>query len=55
MKRALEGRLFVPFRFESAGSQVIFYEPEADYDEVERERGRCRPAAFKELSLAEAS
>jgi D-glycero-alpha-D-manno-heptose-7-phosphate kinase len=55
VKRALEGRLFVPFRFESAGSQVIFYEPEADYDEVERERGRCQPAAFKELSLAEAS
>src|SRR5262245_54562676 len=55
VKRALEGRLFVPFRFELAGSQIVFYEPEADYDEVERARGLCRPAAFKELSLAEAS
>ena len=55
VKRALEGRIHVPFRFDSAGSQIVFYEPEANYDEVERERGLCQPAAFRELSLAEAS
>ena len=42
----------MPFEFESAGSQIIFYEPGVDY-----ERGGARPrhaaaAAFKELSRA---
>lgn len=52
VKQALGERLHVPFRFETAGSQVIFYEPEADYEEVEEARRLNEPAAFKELALA---
>jgi D-glycero-alpha-D-manno-heptose-7-phosphate kinase len=48
---ALGGRLHVPFRFESAGSQIIFYEPGADYHEAERAR-QPQPPAWQELSLA---
>lgn len=54
---ALDDLLHVPFQFESAGSQIVFYEPEADYAEAEQMRDARRPVAFKELSglTAEAS
>jgi D-glycero-alpha-D-manno-heptose-7-phosphate kinase len=55
VSEALDGRLHVPFEFESAGSQIIFYEPGVDYQEVERVRRQQPPIPFKELSLAEAS
>ena len=29
VKEALDGLLHVPFRFETGGSRIIFYEPEA--------------------------
>ena len=35
---ALDGRIHVPFEFESAGSQIIFYEPGVDYREAEEAR-----------------
>jgi D-glycero-alpha-D-manno-heptose-7-phosphate kinase len=48
----LDDRLHVPFDFESAGSQIIFYEPGVDYQEAERAR-RSQPALpFRELSHA---
>jgi D-glycero-alpha-D-manno-heptose-7-phosphate kinase len=47
---ALDGRIHVPFEFETAGSQIIFYEPGVDYQEAERARRYHSPAAFKELS-----
>jgi D-glycero-alpha-D-manno-heptose-7-phosphate kinase len=50
---ALGGQLHVPFAFESAGSQIIFYEPGVDYQEAERARRQTR-VRFKELSLANA-
>jgi hypothetical protein len=46
VRGALGDRLHVPFRFESAGSQVIFYEPEADYDEADRARWDGEAAAL---------
>jgi D-glycero-alpha-D-manno-heptose-7-phosphate kinase len=49
---ALSGRLHVPFEFEAAGSQIIFYEPETDYQEAERARRGQGLVAFKELSQA---
>jgi D-glycero-alpha-D-manno-heptose-7-phosphate kinase len=49
---ALSGRLHVPFEFESAGSQIIFYEPETDYQEAERARRDQGFLTFKELSPA---
>lgn len=54
VRQALRGRLEVPFRFESAGSQIIFYEPAKNYEDIDRARQACAPIAFKELSLAEA-
>ncbi len=51
--RAMESRIRVPIAFEPAGSQIVFYEPEADYHETEQAR-RFQPiAAFKELSSPE--
>ncbi|MFO0843030.1 MAG: hypothetical protein U0797_11645 [Gemmataceae bacterium] len=38
VRQALRGRLEVPFRFESSGSQVIFYEPETNYEDADRAR-----------------
>jgi D-glycero-alpha-D-manno-heptose-7-phosphate kinase len=38
---ALDGSIHVPFAFENAGSQIIFYAPGADAEEPER---RSRPA-----------
>ena len=43
--------MHVPFRFETAGSQIVFYEPQA----LEEEEERPALAAFKELELAEAA
>ena len=51
VRAALGDRLHVPFRFETAGSQIVFYEPQA----LEEEDDRPALAAFKELELAEAS
>lgn len=46
---ALDGCIHVPFEFESGGSQIIFYEPGTDYEEVDRARG-SRRRTFKELA-----
>ena len=46
---ALDGRIHVPFAFESAGSQIIFYEPGVDYEAVDQARRRQGPVSFKEL------
>lgn len=51
VREALGDRLHVPFRFETEGSQIIFYEPQELADDERRPL-----AAFKELApLAEAS
>jgi len=31
VRQALSDLLYVPFNFESEGSQIIFYDPEEDY------------------------
>jgi D-glycero-alpha-D-manno-heptose-7-phosphate kinase len=50
--RALERQIHVPFAFDGAGSQIIFYEPGIDYQDAEKAR-RFQPAiAFKELAQA---
>jgi D-glycero-alpha-D-manno-heptose-7-phosphate kinase len=51
--QALDGLLHVPFEFEPAGSQIIFYEPGVNYQEVEKARRRRPPVAFKELAHAD--
>jgi len=52
---AMGGRIHVPFEFESAGSQIIFYEPGVNYEAADQARSRRDLAAFTELSPAEAS
>jgi len=47
---ALDSQLHVPFEFEAAGSQIIFYEPGVDYREAERVRRQQPRVRFKELS-----
>jgi D-glycero-alpha-D-manno-heptose-7-phosphate kinase len=44
VRQALADRLHVPFRFETGGSQIIFYEPELDYREMDRARWERLPA-----------
>jgi D-glycero-alpha-D-manno-heptose-7-phosphate kinase len=53
VSEALDGYLHVPFEFESAGSQIIFYEPGVDYREAEKAR-RGRRADQKTRKQAEA-
>jgi D-glycero-alpha-D-manno-heptose-7-phosphate kinase len=47
---ALDRQIHVPFAFESAGSQIIFYEPGVDYQEAEKARHRQPAVVFKELA-----
>lgn len=54
VRAALGGRLHVPFDFESAGSQIIFYEPQVDYREAELARMLTAPVSFKELITEQA-
>jgi D-glycero-alpha-D-manno-heptose-7-phosphate kinase len=50
VRETLSKLIHVPFRFESSGSQIIFFDPEADYSAEERARSSQRIQAFKELS-----
>ncbi len=50
----LHEALHVPFKFESAGSQIIFYDQEEDYFQEERSRTSKKPLVFKELNPEEA-
>ncbi len=46
---ALPGRIHVPFRFDTAGSQIIFYEPQKEYEPAQRGWESPRPLPFREL------
>jgi D-glycero-alpha-D-manno-heptose-7-phosphate kinase len=48
VRAALGGLIHVPFEFETAGSQIVFYEPGVDYREAERDRPAVCP--FRELA-----
>ena len=50
VKERLKGLIHVPFKFESSGSQIIFFDPEEDYALEEEARARQWVGAFKELS-----
>jgi len=50
IREALSDKIHVPFRFESGGSQIIFYEPErVDYSELEKDRAKRAISSFREL------
>ncbi len=50
VRQRLHRLIQVPFRFEPNGSQIIFFDPEEDYQEVERRRAGQSLAAFRELT-----
>ncbi|MCP4599447.1 MAG: kinase [Proteobacteria bacterium] len=54
VKESLDNLLHVPFKFEAAGSQIIFYDTEEDYLMEESARSVKKPVVFTELSPEEA-
>jgi D-glycero-alpha-D-manno-heptose-7-phosphate kinase len=49
VKRRLHKLIYVPFKFESSGSQIIFFDPEQDYSREERARIFQPDFVFREL------
>jgi D-glycero-alpha-D-manno-heptose-7-phosphate kinase len=49
VKEILSGLIYVPFKFESMGSQIIFFDPQEDYAELEREAAKRPIQPFQEL------
>ncbi len=50
MREALPDLIHVPFEFDAAGSQIIFYQPERGYDREEALRAQQPVPEFRELS-----
>jgi D-glycero-alpha-D-manno-heptose-7-phosphate kinase len=49
VRNALSHTIHVPFRFENAGSQIIFYDPQEDYSSIDP-AGSAQPArSFRDL------
>lgn len=53
VREALHDLLYVPFKFEFSGSQIIFFDPEEDYSAEEMARRHQSLRAFHELSQLE--
>jgi D-glycero-alpha-D-manno-heptose-7-phosphate kinase len=52
VKTELSELIHVPFRFDSAGSQIIYYEPDQDYSAVEQQsRAAQQIRPFRELQM----
>ena len=49
VREKLNGLIYVPFKFESSGSQIVFFNNQEDYSILERERAKQSIQAFKEL------
>ena len=53
VKRKLNNLIYVPFKFESSGSQIVFFNNQEDYSIIERERARQSVQAFEELEYSQ--
>lgn len=51
VRRELGDFIYVPFKFDFSGSQIIHYGPEQDYSEIEKSRALQTIKPFKELKL----
>jgi D-glycero-alpha-D-manno-heptose-7-phosphate kinase len=52
IRKALQELIYVPFKLESSGSQIIFYEPtQEDYSTLDRERTTRSIRPFREANL----
>ena len=49
VKEKLNNLICVPFKFESSGSQIVFFNNQEDYSIIERERAKQSVQAFEEL------
>jgi D-glycero-alpha-D-manno-heptose-7-phosphate kinase len=49
VRERLNRLLYVPFKFEFLGSQIIFFDPEEDYSAEERAQAKQSIQAFQEL------
>jgi D-glycero-alpha-D-manno-heptose-7-phosphate kinase len=49
VREALDYLIYVPFKFEFSGSQIIFFDPEQDYQALERARAGQPIRSFREL------
>ena len=52
VKIALCSLIHVPFRFDSSGSQIVYYQHEEDYSRVEDQRNAQSITPFRELDLS---
>lgn len=52
VRKCLSNLIHVPFKFESSGSQIIFFDPEIDYSDLENCADEEPLRAFKELGDA---
>lgn len=50
VREKLSQLIHVPFKFEFSGSQIIFFEPQEDYSELDQSRASQQIAAFRELT-----
>jgi D-glycero-alpha-D-manno-heptose-7-phosphate kinase len=50
VRQTLSRLIYVPFEFEFSGSQIIFFDPEADYSREEEARGLQTGVVFRELT-----
>jgi D-glycero-alpha-D-manno-heptose-7-phosphate kinase len=55
VREKLSDLLHVPFNFEKAGSQVIFYDRDQDYSAAEADNRSRKLAQFRELDEIEAT
>ena len=50
VRERLKHLIYVPFRFETAGSRIIFFDPEEDYFKDEKVLANERVRVFRELA-----
>ncbi|MDI6686761.1 MAG: kinase [Desulfobacterales bacterium] len=53
VREKLNNLIYVPFKFESSGSQIVFFNNQEDYSIIERERDRQSVQAFEELGYSQ--
>ena len=53
VRERLKHLIYVPFTFERSGSQIIFFDPEEDFESLERTRDRQTIQPFRELTIGD--
>jgi len=53
VREKLNNLIYVPFKFEFSGSQIVFFNNQEDYSIIERERARQSVQAFEELEYSQ--